>query len=82
MEMSEYEDNDILLNHFPGSFGMTFIKVKTLASLKRFKEGIDWEEVFNIRNELNDMHFNRDNPKFVDWHQDIPNIQNELVITP
>ena len=27
---------------FPGSIGMTFIKVKTLASLKRFKEGIDW----------------------------------------
>ena len=61
---------------------MTFIKVKTLASLKRFKEGIDWEEVFDIRNELNDMHFNKDNPKFVDWQQDIPNIENELVITP
>ena len=61
---------------------MTFIKVKSLGALSRFKEGIDWKEVFDIRNELNDMHFNRDNPKFVDWNQDIPNIQNELVINP
>ena len=82
MKLDEYEDNDILLNHSPGSFGMTFIKVKTLAAIERFKEGIDWKEVFDIRNELNDMHFNKDNPKFVDWHQDIPNIQNELVINP
>ena len=41
-----------------------------------------WKEVFNIRNELNDMHFNKDNPKFIDWNQDIPNIENELIITP
>ena len=61
---------------------MTFIKVKTLDAIATFKSHIDWKEVFDIRNELNDMHFNRDNPKFVDWNQDIPNIQNELVITP
>ena len=41
-----------------------------------------WKEVFDIRNELNDMHFNKDNPKFIDWNQDIPNIENELIITP
>ena len=44
--------------------------------------GIDWKEVFDIRNELNDMHFNKDNPNFVDWQQDIPAIENELVIAP
>ncbi len=82
MELSEYEDDDILLNHFPGSYGMSFVKVKTLDAIERFKSNIDWKEVFDIRNELNDMHFNRDNPKFIDWNQDIPNIQNELVINP
>ena len=82
MEMSEYETDGILLNHFPGSYGMTFIKVKKLSALEEFKKNIDWKEVFDIRNELNDMHFNKDNPNFVDWHQDIPNIENELVITP
>ena len=82
MEMGEYENDDILLNHFPGSYGMTFVKVKTLDAIARFKEGIDWKEVFDIRNELNDLHFNKDNPNFVDWQQDIPAIENELVITP
>ena len=82
MELTEYENDDILLNHFPGSYGMTFIKVKTLDAIARFKEGIDWKEVFDIRNELNDMHFNKDNPNFVDWQQDIPAIENELVINP
>ena len=49
---------------------------------EKFKSNIDWKEVFDIRNELNDMHFNKDNPKFIDWNQDIPNIENELIITP
>ena len=82
MELTEYENDDILLNHFPGSYGMTFIKVKNSEALEKFKSNIDWKEVFDIRNELNDMHFNKDNPKFIDWNQDIPNIENELIITP
>ena len=82
MELDEYENDDILLNHFPGSYGMTFVKVKTLDAVERFKEGIDWKDVFDIRNELNDMHFNKSNPNFVDWQQDIPAIENELVINP
>ena len=53
MEMSEYETDGILLNHFPGSYGMTFIKVKKLSALEEFKKNIDWKEVFDIRNELN-----------------------------
>ena len=81
-EIDVYEDDDIIVEHHEPSFGMTFVKVKTLDAIARFKEGIDWDKVFEDRNFLNDVHFNRDNPKFVDWNQDIPNIQNELVITP
>ena len=81
-EMTEYENDDILLEHYIPSMGMTFVKVKTLDAITRFKEGIDWDEVFEHRNYLNDVHFNPSNPKFVDWDQDIPNIQNQLVITP
>ena len=50
MEMSEYETDGILLNHFPGSYGMTFIKVKKLSALEEFKKNIDWKEVFDIIN--------------------------------
>jgi len=82
MELTEYDDHDIFLSHHPGDYGMTFIKIKNLDAIKRFKDGIDWEEVFVLRNELNDLHFNKNNPKFINWKQDIPNIQNELIITP
>ena len=61
---------------------MTFVQIKTLDSIVKFKENIDWDEVFKIRNHLNDLHFNRENPKFIDWNQDIENIQNELIIIP
>ena len=82
MELTEYENDDILLNHFTGSYGMTFIKVKSLDAIQKFKDKIDWEQVFDLRNELNDLHFNKNNPKFIDWGQDIANIENELIITP
>ena len=82
MELNSYASDDIMLHHYASDFGMTFIQVKKPDAIVRFKEGIDWKEVFDLRNELNDMHFNKENPNFVDWGQDIPNIQNELVITP
>ena len=82
MELNSYASDDIMLHHYASDFGMTFIQVKKPDAIVRFKEGIDWNEVFDLRNELNDMHFNKENPNFVDWGQDIPNIQNELVITP
>lgn len=82
MKMDTYENENISLRHYPGSYGMTFIQVKTLDSITKFKKNIDWNEVFQIRNNLNDLHFNRLNPKFIDWNQDIENIQNELVINP
>jgi len=82
MKMDTYENENISLRHYPGSYGMTFIQVKTLDSITKFKKNIDWNEVFQIRNNLNDLHFNRLNPKFIDWNQDIENIQNELAINP
>ena len=82
MEMNTYENKNISLRHYPGSYGMTFVQIKTLDSIVKFKENVDWDEVFKIRNHLNDLHFNRENPKFIDWNQDIENIQNELIIIP
>jgi SAM-dependent methyltransferase len=81
-EMDTYEDDDIVLNHYTPSFGMTFVKVKTLDAIARFKENINWDEVFEIRNWLNDLHFNPQNPKFVNWGQNIDAIENELIIKP
>ena len=43
MELTEYETDDILLNHFPGSYGMTFVKIKNLDALEKFKNNIDLE---------------------------------------
>jgi hypothetical protein len=81
-EMIQYEDENIQLEHYISSYGMTFVQVKTLDAIEKFKNNVDWNEVFEIRNWLNDLHFNPENPNFVDWNQDIPNIENELVINP
>lgn len=81
-EMTQYEDENIRLEHHTPSYGMTFVKVKTLDAIKKFKSNIDWNQVFEIRNWLNNLHFNKENPDFVDWNQDIENIENELVINP
>jgi cephalosporin hydroxylase len=81
-EMTQYEDDNIRLEHYTPSYGMTFVQVKTLDAIQKFKNNINWKEVFEIRNWLNDLHFNPENPNFVDWNQDIANIQNELIINP
>ena len=81
-DINDFEDEDIKIDHYKESYGMTFVKFKNLECIEKFKTNVDWNEVFEIRNWLNDLHFNRENPNFVDWNQDIPNIQNELVIAP
>ena len=81
-DRTEYEDDNIKIEHYKPSHGMTFVQIKNLDAIKEYKKNIDWEHVFETRNWLNDLHFNTENPKFVDWQQDIPNIQNDLVITP
>ena len=55
MEMDKYEDDNVILEHYPGSYGMSFVKVKSPDSIEKFKNNVDWEEVFKIRNELNDI---------------------------
>ena len=83
MEINTYENEDILLHHYPGSYGMTFIKVKTFDVIKKFKEGIDWKEVFEIRNHLIDLVMNTNNPKCIsgDWGLEYDKITYEPVIT-
>lgn len=81
-EMTQYEDDNIRLEHHTPSYGMTFVQVKNLNSIEKFKSNIDWKKVFEVRNWLNDLHFNPKNPDFINWNQDIENIQNELVIKP
>tara|TARA_A100001201_G_scaffold49097_1_gene48942 strand:+ start:1610 stop:2404 length:795 start_codon:yes stop_codon:yes gene_type:complete len=81
-QLNEYEDGDIKLKHCTESHGMTFVQVKTLDAIQRFKESIDWDTVFEVRNRLNNIFLNPDNPNFVDWNLDIENIDNELVINP
>ena len=81
-ELEDYEDDNIKVEHYQPSYGMTFVQVKNLDAIEQFKKNVDWSEVFETRNWLNDLHFNPKNPNFVDWNQDIANIQNELVITP
>lgn len=78
-EMDIYEDENIVLNHFTPSFGMTFIKVKTLDAIPKFKANIEnWQEVFDTRNWLADLHFNKSNPNYIDWNQDLDAIEVEL----
>ena len=86
-----YQNDDILLTHFPTNFGMTFVQVKTLDAMERFKSGIDWEEAFNLRNELNGLHFDYDNPKSlasaskrgeVKGYPNFSLVENELIIKP
>lgn len=83
MEINTYENEDILLHHYPGSYGMTFIQVKTFDVIKKFKEGIDWKEVFEIRNHLIDLVMNTNNPKCIsgDWGLEYDKITYEPVIT-
>ena len=83
MEMDKYEDDNVILEHYPGSYGMTFVKVKSPDSIEKFKSNVDWEEVFKIRNELNDICLNtkRSDCLGKEWNLDFNSIQNEAVIT-
>ena len=80
-EMDIYEDDNVIINHFQPSFGMTFVKVKTADAIEKFKSNIDWNHVFETRNWLADLHFNPENPKYVDWNQNLEEIEYELGLT-
>lgn len=79
-EMDMYEDNNIILNHYKPSYGMTFVQIKSSDAIEKFKSNIDWKQVFETRNWLADLHFNPENPKYVDWGQDLNAIEYELNI--
>ena len=52
ISVSEYENDDIELKHYTEDYGMTFVKIKTLDAIERFKSGVDWDYVFEQRNWL------------------------------
>ena len=81
-EMNVYEDDDIVLEHYQPSFGMTFVKVKSLDAIKRFKEGVNWDQVFERRNWLADLHFNESSSDRAsrEWGIDLNQIDFELDI--
>lgn len=80
-EMDQYEDENIRLEHYTPSYGMTFVQVKSLDAIEKFKSNINWQEVFEIRNWLADLHFNPENPNYVDWNQNLKEIEYELGIS-
>ena len=61
---------------------MTFVKVKTLDAIERFKSGIDWKDVFEQRNWLVDLHLNDKRSDCVgrEWGLDLKNITAEMII--
>ena len=63
--------------------GLNELTNKVLGDLKKFKEGIDWKEVFEIRNHLIDLVMNTNNPKCIsgDWGLEYDKITYEPVIT-
>jgi SAM-dependent methyltransferase len=80
-EMDEYEDDNIILKHYRPSYGMTFVQVKDLGAVEKFKKNIDWKKVFEIRNWLNSVHFNTQDSNYINYGLDLENIENELIIT-
>ena len=45
------------VDHYQPSYGMTFVQVKNLDAIEQFKKNVDWNEVFETRNWLNDTAF-------------------------
>ena len=82
--VGEYEDDDVEIKHYTPSFGMTFVKVKQLDAIERFKSRIDWKDVFEQRNWLVDLHLNKERSDCLgrEGNFDLDNIQMELVINP
>ena len=49
--MTQYEDENIRLEHYTPSHGMTFVQIKNLDAIEKFKSNVDWEKVFETRNQ-------------------------------
>jgi len=56
--LSDYEDDHIKVSCYPESWGMTFVTLKS----KEFSDKVsDWNQVFNTRNDLISVFWNKDN---------------------
>lgn len=82
--IDNYENEDIVLQHYKESYGMTFVKIKNLSATSKFKSNIDWQDVFKKRNYLNDLSLNKNRKDCIGhtWNLDFDSIMNELIITP
>jgi len=83
-EMTTYEDENISLQHYTPSYGMTFVQVKSLEGMQKVKQNIDWDQVFEARNWLAKIVLDPQNPDCIsrDWGIDFSSLGAELVITP
>ena len=55
VKLEDYEDDNIKVEHYQPSYGMTFVQIKNLDAIEQFKKNVDWSEVFETRNWLNDF---------------------------
>lgn len=81
-EMTHYEDDNVIIQHHTPSFGMTFVQVKTLDAIEKFKKNVEWNEVFKTRNWLINLIVDENNPKCIskDWGLEYDEIKYEPVI--
>lgn len=55
--LEDYEDDDIKVSCYPDSWGMTFVTIKN-----KFENKVkDWNQVFNTRNDLISVFWNKEN---------------------
>lgn len=76
---STYEDEHIALRHYKESYGMTFVQIKDVSYIPEYKKNIDWKEVFEMRNFLTNIYFDKFSPHYIEEID--PNCLNEMVIT-
>jgi len=81
-EIRDYEDENLLIKHCPPSFGMTFVKIKNLNSIQKFKNNIDWNQVFEVRNWMVELIFNTNNKDCIsrNWGLNYNDIECEMLI--
>ena len=58
-DLGRFEDDRINLISYPDSWGMTFVQIKNHKGLRSNIQ--NWEEVINVRNELNGLFWNEGN---------------------
>lgn len=81
-DLTNYEDDNIHLEHYIPSYGMTFVKIKKLDAIQKFKKNIDWVKVFETRNWLADLFLNDKNPNCLtkNWGLEYDKIEYEPII--